>query len=65
MLRIAYRRGGEAAGLAEKRVAAISERIQALWEARRKRGKGNKDSDDAESEPLHPLMIETELETAK
>jgi len=63
VLRIAYRPGGEAAGLAEKRVAAISERIQALWEARRKRSKGN--GDDAESEPLHPLMIETELETAK
>jgi len=63
VLRIAYRPGGEAAGLAEKRVAAISERIQALWEARRKRSKGT--GDDAESEPLHPLMIETELETAK
>jgi hypothetical protein len=33
-----------------------------LWEARRKRKDGN---EAAESEPLHPLMIETELETAK
>ncbi|SDN09098.1 SdrD B-like domain-containing protein [Polaromonas sp. JS666] len=62
VLRIAYRRGAEAAGLAEKRVAAISERIQALWKARRKKSDGNEAGD---SEPLHPLMIETELETAK
>lgn len=60
ILRIAYRRGTEAAGLAEKRVSAISDRIQALWKERRK-----KESAESDSEPLHPLMIETELESAK
>ncbi|WP_431099031.1 SdrD B-like domain-containing protein [Polaromonas aquatica] len=60
ILRIAYRRGAEAAGLAEKRVSAISDRIQALWKERRK-----KERAETDSEPLHPLMIETELEAAK
>ncbi|MEO8386904.1 SdrD B-like domain-containing protein [Polaromonas sp.] len=60
VVRIAYRRGGEAAGLAEKRVSAVSDKVQALWEARRK-----KERAETDSEPLHPLMIETELESAK
>jgi large repetitive protein len=60
ILRIAYRRGAEAAGLAEKRVSTISDRIQALWKERRK-----KERAETDSEPLHPLMIETELESAK
>jgi hypothetical protein len=60
ILRIAYRRGAETAGLAEKRVSAISDRIQALWKERRK-----KERAESDSEPLHPLMIETELEAAK
>ncbi|WP_083664489.1 DUF7933 domain-containing protein [Herminiimonas arsenitoxidans] len=58
VLRIAYRQGKESKDLAKKRIAAVSERIQRMWKEKRK-------IDDKESEPLVPLMIETELEGAQ
>ncbi len=58
VLRIAYRRGAESADLAKKRIDAVSERIQSLWHAKRHK-------EDEESEPLVPLMIETEMEAAQ
>ncbi|ABR91207.1 Hypothetical protein mma_2824 [Janthinobacterium sp. Marseille] len=58
VLRIAYRQGQESKDIAKKRIAAVSERIQRMWKEKRKKG-------HEESEPLVPLMIETELEGAQ
>lgn len=58
VLRIAYRRGTESADLAKQRVDAVSKRMQSLWHAKRQK-------DTEESEPLVPLMIETEMEAAQ
>lgn len=55
VLRMAYRRGAESVELAEKRLQALAQQIRALWENQRKK-------ENEESEPLHPLLIETELE---
>ncbi len=57
VLRLAYRRGTEPADLADKRLLALTQQIRALWENQRKK-------ENEESEPLHPLLIETELEVA-
>lgn len=58
VLRIAYRRGTESADLAKQRIDAVSKRMQSLWHAKRQK-------DTEESEPLVPLMIETEMEAAQ
>ncbi|MFC7289644.1 SdrD B-like domain-containing protein [Herminiimonas glaciei] len=58
VLRIAYRQGKESKDIAKKRIAAVSERVQRMWKEKRKKG-------HEESEPLVPLMIETELEGAQ
>ncbi|MNK05187.1 Serine-aspartate repeat-containing protein D precursor [compost metagenome] len=58
VLRIAYRQGQESKDVAKKRIAAVSERIQRMWKEKRKK-------EHEESEPLVPLMIETELEGAQ
>ena len=58
VLRIAYRQGKESKSLAKKRIAAVSDRVQRMWKEKRKKG-------HEESEPLVPLMIETELEGAQ
>lgn len=58
VLRIAYRQGKESKDLAKKRIAAVSDRVQRMWKEKRKKG-------HEESEPLVPLMIETELEGAQ
>lgn len=58
VLRIAYRQGKESKDLAKKRIAAVSDRVQRMWKEKRRKG-------HEESEPLVPLMIETELEGAQ
>jgi uncharacterized repeat protein (TIGR01451 family) len=58
VLRIAYRQGKESKDIAKKRIAAVSDYVQRMWKEKRKKG-------HEESEPLVPLMIETELEGAQ
>lgn len=58
VLRIAYRRGAEPADLAQKRIAAVSDRIRELWKEKRRR-------EEEDDKPLVPLMIETEMEAAQ
>ena len=54
VLRIAYRSGNETAELGQRRLDALAGEIRSLWKERRK-----------DDERLYPLVIETELESAK
>ncbi|MNR78016.1 Cna protein B-type domain protein [compost metagenome] len=62
VLRIAYRQGKESKDLANKRIAAVNDHMQRLWQDKRK---DRHNDSHKESEPLVPLMIETELEAAQ
>ncbi|WP_019143404.1 SdrD B-like domain-containing protein [Noviherbaspirillum massiliense] len=60
VLRIAYRRSGEPEASAKRRLEAVTQRIQSLWQAR-----GKNQQKDKEADSIHPLVIESEMEEVK
>jgi uncharacterized repeat protein (TIGR01451 family) len=56
--RIAYTRGAEDEQLARRRIDAVASQLQTIWQAQRK-------EEHKDAEPIHPLVIETEMEQAR